>query len=99
MGVIMSAWEILLQLLHPSIRPLHSKGDWNQVEADLERQLPEDFKAFISAYGSGSIGSFLSIVNPFDLPTGQSVKQWVDLVLTPLFRVQRDYGIIFPIPF
>jgi hypothetical protein len=37
---------------------------WDNVEATLAISLPEEYKAFVSTYGSGSINEFIWIFNP-----------------------------------
>lgn len=52
--------EILIQE-----KPKETSGDWSKVEESLQTVLPEDFKEFISTYGTGEIANHLIIFNPF----------------------------------
>jgi hypothetical protein len=91
-------WDELRELLPPPEHPYKASGDWSRIEADLGIGLPSDFKRFIAIYGSGSICDFLSLVNPFDLPEGQSVREAVELGLWGFRRLQKQYGKSFPLP-
>lgn len=42
-----------------------SSADWADVEARIGTALPADYKAFVEVYGSGRIGGFVWIFNPF----------------------------------
>jgi len=39
--------------------------DWGSIEIELGVSLPEDYKAFVVTYGSGLLGNFIRIHNPF----------------------------------
>jgi hypothetical protein len=55
--------NVLARPEHPHEVP--SIGDWASVERELKTKLPEDYKWFIEAFGSGTIDDFLIIFNPF----------------------------------
>ena len=55
----------LVKLLPPPNAPEETGGDWQRVEADLGTALPDDYKEFISIYGTGAISCELWILNPF----------------------------------
>ncbi len=59
------ALDELLTVLPPPKRPLHNNGDWAAVEAAIGLRLPPDYKAFIAAYGRGTINGCLEIESPF----------------------------------
>lgn len=54
-----------LHSLLPAPPSVEQVGDWIKIEKEYGIQLPDDYKAFIEAYGSGSIDNFLWIFNPF----------------------------------
>jgi len=62
-----SSIPTLLQILRfptsPSDRP--NASEWQSVEEKLGMQLPEDYKEFITHYGTGAIDGFLWVLNPF----------------------------------
>ncbi len=70
----MKALDELLTVLPPPKRPLHNRGDWAAVEAAIGLRLPADYKAFIAAYGRGTINNCLEIQSPFGLKDG--VRGW-----------------------
>jgi hypothetical protein len=70
----MKALDELLTVLPPPKRPLHNQGDWAVVEAAIGLRLPPDYKAFIAAYGRGTINNCLAIQSPFGLKS--DVREW-----------------------
>ena len=58
--------ESLSQVLRPALIPIESVGSWAAIEDAVGVELPDDFKVFIRVYGSGIIGTFITIFNPFD---------------------------------
>lgn len=70
--------EILIQK-----KPKETIGDWSRVEESLETMLPEDFKEFISTFGTGEIANHLIIFNPFaKSSTYNFLEQYKVLTLT-----------------
>src|SRR5690242_11725589 len=55
--------EELEKLLLVPESPLGTQGEWSSVEAHLGVELPDDYKAFISKYGSGRAAGFLRVYN------------------------------------
>ncbi|WP_250655561.1 SMI1/KNR4 family protein [Alkalimarinus coralli] len=57
----------LKQLLTPPSCSLEVPSDplWSEIEKKLGIQLPNDYKEFVSSYGSGSVDDFLWVFNPF----------------------------------
>jgi hypothetical protein len=72
----------LSRIVSPPPAPVENAGSWPQVESDLGTALPDDFKAFIQRYGSGTISGFLSVLNPF--------STWPRLNLAQRGREQLD---------
>lgn len=58
---------LLRRALPPPIAPTETTGteNWSSVEASLGTRVPEDYKGFIDVYGTGVIGDFLWVFNPF----------------------------------
>ena len=54
-------------MLPPPAKPFETpSGDgWLTVEARLGIELPEDYKEFITHYGTGAVDGFLWVLNPF----------------------------------
>ena len=56
----------LLAVLAPPPHPRETGGaPWPEIERRLSTALPEDYKRFIETYGTGRIGDFLVVLNPF----------------------------------
>src|SRR5262249_35246160 len=64
-GPLMQTLVELLTVLPPPRRPFHNQGDWAVVEAAIGLRLPSDYKAFVAAYGRGTINNCLVIESPF----------------------------------
>lgn len=59
--------DALAKLVPPPEKPVETgtaKG-WAKVERELGVRLPSDYREYITRYGSGSIGDFIFIHNPF----------------------------------
>ena len=59
--------DALVRLMPLPAEPLDpGKPDgWQSIELQVGLRLPSDYKAFIAAYGSGSVAEFLGVFNPF----------------------------------
>jgi hypothetical protein len=57
--------EGLMQIMPPPPEPKEASGDWQAVESSLGTALPDDYRRFIDAYGTGQIDAFLGVLNPF----------------------------------
>ena len=57
--------ELLKLLPPPNYNKFLNEIQWTQFEIEINTRLPEDFKNFISIYGSGIIDNFIWILNPF----------------------------------
>jgi hypothetical protein len=58
----------------PKPREVGGSEDWKAVEAQLGTPLPEDYRAFIVAFGTGTIDGFMMVFNPF------SANRFVNLI-------------------
>ncbi|MEW4454582.1 SMI1/KNR4 family protein [Bremerella sp. JC817] len=75
------------KLVVPPSEPMYTNEDWQQVERSLGIELPKDYKQFISVYGSGTLQSFLHILNYSDprIPA----QQITDTIFSQLKSVPR----------
>lgn len=55
----------LTKVMQPPINPTENIGDWQAVEEQVGTALPAEYKTFIETYGTGIIGRFIYIWNPF----------------------------------
>ncbi|WP_146101268.1 SMI1/KNR4 family protein [Bradyrhizobium sp. AC87j1] len=84
--------ESLARKLVPPLHPLEASGDWTSIEGAMGVVLPNDFKQFIGAYGSGVIGDFLTILNPFSTRPGLNLPQQSRRQLDVLHALQDTFG-------
>jgi hypothetical protein len=63
----MSSLKSLMEVMPPPDRPSEPpKADgWQSVAASLGVELPEDYKEFITIYGTGAVDGFLWVLTPF----------------------------------
>jgi hypothetical protein len=60
------ALEEIRRIMPPPERPSETAGSWDDVETRLGASLPDDYKEFVTAYGSGNIGEMpVTVHNPF----------------------------------
>ena len=64
----------------PPTRPAWNSGDWDDVEARMNTRFPDDFKDFISTYGSGRVSGYLNVVSPFKRTEGGQELALVSLI-------------------
>ncbi|QDT30077.1 SMI1/KNR4 family protein [Gimesia panareensis] len=57
----------LLKIVTPPDKPkeVPTKPNWAAVEKKLGLQLPDDYKRYVTKFGTGVLGSFLRVYNPF----------------------------------
>jgi HEAT repeat protein len=89
--------EALVRLMPPPTQP-RDPGEpdrWPQIELRLGRRLPPDYKAFIATYGSGRVGEFLNVANPFS--DNPHVRDLPDAMLKAYRDIRKFEHIPFPI--
>ncbi len=57
--------ETLMKIMPPPDNPIDNNSDWISVEKQSGYRFPDNYKQFINFYGTGGIGDFLWILNPF----------------------------------
>ena len=67
----------LINAVPPPGKPIASDGDWDRIESSLESKLPNDYKQFVMAYGSGKLCHFVSILSPFVVNHSWSLVPYV----------------------
>ena len=57
----------LMKLVPPPAKPFEvgTLAEWAKVEAELGTQLPQDYRDFVFAYGSGLFAGLYRVYNPF----------------------------------
>src|SRR5687767_3084452 len=89
--------EALVRSMPPPREP-RDAGDpdrWPQIELRLGRRLPSDYKAFIATYGSGRVGEFINVANPFS--DNPHVRDLPDEMLKIYRDIRKFEHIPFPI--
>jgi hypothetical protein len=76
----------------PPTIPVEADGSWHQVEEALGTGIPDDFKGFIEAYGSGTIGHFIWVLNPFSNNPFLNLLEQSQRQLDALRILLRDFG-------
>ncbi|MHA6823015.1 SMI1/KNR4 family protein [Ralstonia pseudosolanacearum] len=91
------AIDYLKALVSPPINALETTGPggWGSVEGRLGTALPEDYKEFIEAYGSGQLGGFIWIFNPFSSNDNLNLEKQATLQAAVLNEL-RSYGEVVP---
>lgn len=97
--------EQLHQILTPPLSPVEggtsSDNDmvtWSDIEKQLGTKLPGDYKSFIRTFGTGSIGSFLWVFNPFSKNPHLNLLNQRKAQLDNLRILHDQYGIECPYP-
>ena len=95
--------DTLTLLIPPPADPVETRGSWMQVEMSLGTHLPDDFKEFIDVYGSGKIGDFISILNPFSTRPSLNLIEVSKKNLEALRVLSIEFGEVtksdlFPVP-
>lgn len=59
--------ELLLKLMPPPTHPIETgtAEEWPKIEQALGIELPQDYKDFVSTYGTGQISGIVWVYNPF----------------------------------
>lgn len=78
---------------NPSEVPV--QNSWKAIEQRLEVSFPDDYKEFIETYGSGRIGQFLWIFNPFSGNENINLERQIGTQANVLSELQ-SYGEIIP---
>ena len=71
---------------------------WSAVEQEVGTRLPDDYKEFIELYGSGRIGAFIWVLNPFASNQFISLGRQIVDRLGALEALARDFGEQCPYP-
>lgn len=83
--------------LPPPVNPseIPTTGAWTVLERRLGTMLPDDYKEFIELYGSGRVGRFLWIFNPFSANENLNLEKQIATQANVLFELQ-SYGEAIP---
>ena len=65
---------------------------WDSVEKRIGIVLPDDYKEFISIYGTGYIGDFIRVFNPFCEYPSLNLEKQINDQLGALRQIKDDFG-------
>lgn len=96
----MSSLNALKEVLRPPNIPCETpdSSDWQLVETSLGMGLPEDYKDFISCYGTGAVDQFLWVLNPFSNNKYLNLLDAGSAQLEVLRQLRDDFGENIPYP-
>lgn len=94
----MSSLKALTKVMRPPTSPSEApdEGGWEPVEAKLGIELPEDYKEFVSTYGTGAVDNFLWVLNPFSQNKNLNLLNQVKVNLDALRQLCIDSNIRIP---
>jgi hypothetical protein len=78
--------------------PKSNAGDWEQIEENLNVNLPSEYKEFIEHYGAAYISKFLSIISPFHQKPGVDLIGKQD-ICRETYRILGESGEYIPYNF
>lgn len=87
------AIDYLIAALTPPLSALETPppGAWASFERRLGTSLPRDYKEFIENYGSGRIGEFITIFNPFSVNDNVNLEKQIETQRSVLLEL-KTYG-------
>lgn len=89
----------LLQVLPIPDCPIEVDTDgWARVTDLFGQSLPTDYMMFIDRYGSGQIGNWLSVLNPFSGNPNISLKEQFFRLLSSIGTLKKEFPESCPFP-
>lgn len=84
----------LMEIMPPPLSPneVNSEAKWLEVEQECGIVFPRDYKAFIQTYGTGVIGRFLVVWNPFSDNSHVNLLSMIWETLDILKYLKNLYG-------
>lgn len=88
------AMDDLTRLIPAPKQPVDTgdEQNWSNMEEKIGISLPTNYKNYISTYGSGQIGRFLWIYNPFSNNKNINLLAQSDIVLDALRTIKAEHG-------
>ena len=91
--------ELLSLLPRPArLTEQGTTDQWGAVTSKLGGPLPTDYMQFIDHYGSGTINSFLTVLNPFSANPHVNLLDQMFIQLSALRELRTRYPENFPFP-
>jgi hypothetical protein len=84
----------LTSLVEPPTTPreVPKRSDWKRAEKYFGTALPQDYQEFVTTYGTGVLGHFLVVCNPFSQDKGFALPEFVDRVCKNLKDLKNTEG-------
>lgn len=95
----MSVAHLKLIMAAPAspVEPARTEG-WCEVESRLGTGLPVDYKEFVSEFGTGCIGEFIWILNPFSQNPHLNLLTQFEGIAKTERDLKAIYGPVLPLP-
>lgn len=90
----------LIQVLTPPQNPTEggTNLDWARITNLFGKPLPSDYMSFIERYGSGQIGGWLSVLNPFSTNPNISLTEQFFILLASISQLKEEFPESCPFP-
>jgi len=84
----------LKKILPPPESPTEvpTRPAWKKIEKEVGVRLPNDYKEYVQAYGTGTICEFLIISNPFSSQEGFALISTLELAIQTLSQLKKTEG-------
>src|SRR6266404_2309328 len=91
----------LKKLVTPPAKPFEvgTLSQWQKYEQKLGTRLPDDYRKFVFAYGSGLFAGFYRVYNPFAASEYIALLSQVERVCGYNRESQRSFPKRFPYPY
>lgn len=92
--------ENLIKVMQPPIHPseVGSLQGWIDIEQKMNIKFPNDYKEYISTYGTGRIGEFLWVLNPFSKYTNANLIDDMEHFQWAYSELRKDFPENYPRP-
>ncbi|NEP35183.1 SMI1/KNR4 family protein [Moorena sp. SIO3B2] len=92
--------ESLCQVMSPPDAPFEQGRieEWHGVEQEIGTTLPKDYKNYINLFGTGCIGKFLWVFNPFSENENLNLPHQIGTQLDAIRVLQKQFGQKCPYP-
>lgn len=92
----MAVADVTALIVPPAVpNQVGTLDEWRAVERELGVTLPSDFREFVLAYGTGLLGRFYAVWNPF---TGAEFTDHVRLICGYERGLQQQFPQYYPYP-
>ena len=90
--------ELLAVLPAPKNPVEVNASGWGAITDSFGQSLPNDYMKFIDCYGSGEIGGWLTVLNPFSRHPNISLKEQFFSLLSTISQLKSEFPESCPFP-